>query len=80
MSQSQKLNRERQFAALGFHYAEGIEQTSMVVVPTTGRLIVRTPDGWETQPWGDNVWVKYDDLIDAARAATPPECRRKIPF
>ncbi len=45
-------NRERQFAALGFHYAEEIEQASMVIVPTTNRLIVKTPDGWEAQPWG----------------------------
>lgn len=66
-------NRERQFAELGFEYAEGIESAKVVRVPSTGREIRRTDDGrWECQPWNDNYWRAFDDLLDAARFATPP--------
>ena len=64
--------RERQFALLGFEYAEGIDAASVVIVPATGREIRRTANGWEAQPWNDNYWRTFDDLLDAARFATPP--------
>lgn len=70
--------RHRKFALLGFHYDDGrIEQESVVVVPTTGRLIVKTRDGYESQPWNDNYWCSFSDLLDAATAATSPNLRFK---
>jgi len=66
-------NRERQFASLGFEYAEGIDLASVVMVPTTGREIRKNASGkWEAQPWNDNYWSEFDDLLDAARFATRP--------
>lgn len=65
-------NRERDFAALGWEYCEGIDLASKVIVPTTGREIRRVDDGWEAQPWDDNYWQKFDDLLDAAKFATKP--------
>jgi len=68
-------DREREFASLGFEYAEGIEQpqVKMVIVPTTGREIRRVKGGWESQPWNDNYWRTFADLLDAVRFATRPE-------
>lgn len=69
-------DRERQFAALGFHCAE-IDQAKVVIVPTTGREIRRTARGtWECQPYNDNYWHEIRDLLDAARFATPPAYRQ----
>ncbi len=66
-------NRERDFAALGLEYAEGLEATSVVVVPSTGREIRKTSRGtWECQGWDDNYWKEFDDLLDAVRFATRP--------
>lgn len=66
-------NRERDFAALGFEYAEGIDQAKVVIVPSTGREIRKTARGtWEAQPWNDNYWKEFDDLLKAARFATRP--------
>lgn len=66
-------NRERQFAAIGFEYAEGIDSAKVVRVPTTGREIRKTSRGtWEAQPWNDNYWKEFDDLLDAAKFATEP--------
>ena len=66
-------NRERELASLGFEYAEGIEQASTVEVPSTGRNIHKTERGtWEAQPWNDNYWKEFDDIIDAIRFATRP--------
>lgn len=66
-------NRERAFATLGFEYAEGIDRADMVIVPTTGREIRKTDRGtWECQPWNDNYWREFDDLLDAARFASRP--------
>jgi len=65
-------DRERQFAALGWHYAEGIDSADTITVPHTGREIRRTEHGWECQPWNDNYWQEFADLLDAAKFATPP--------
>lgn len=66
-------NREREFAALGFEYAEGIDLATVVIVPSTGREIRRTERGtWECQPWNDSYWSEFDDLLDAAKFATRP--------
>lgn len=71
-------DRERQFAALGFEYAEGIDYAQVVIVPTTGREIRKTERGtWECQPWNDNYWKEFDDLLEAARFATPPGCQQR---
>lgn len=69
-------NREREFAAIGFEYAEGIDAPHIktVTVPTTGREIRRTKRGtWEAQPWNDNYWQEFDDLLEAAKFATRPK-------
>lgn len=67
-------NKEREFAALGFEYAEGIDRASVVIVPGTGREIRKTSSGtWEAQPWNDNYWNEFDDLLDAVRFAVRPK-------
>jgi hypothetical protein len=63
-------DRERQFAELGFEYAEGIESAKVIVVPQTGREIRRTANGWECQPYNDNYWREFTDLLDALIFAT----------
>lgn len=66
-------DRERELARLGFEYAEGIERASVITVPSTGREIRKTPRGtWECNPWNDNYWKEFPDLLDAIRFATPP--------
>ena len=69
-------DRERQFAAIGFGYAEGIDLAKVVIVPSTGREIRRTKSGWEAQPWNDNYWQEFDDLLDAAKFAARPKQQR----
>lgn len=64
-------NREKEFFALGWEYCEGIDSASKVIVPATGREIRRTDDGWASQPWNDNYWRTFADLLDAAKFATP---------
>lgn len=71
-------NKERELAALGFHYAEGIEEQSTVIVPATGRHIKKVVDGWECQPWNDNYWKTFDNLIAAIKFATPPTTTKAI--
>jgi len=66
-------SREREFAALGCEYAEGIDCANIVIVPITGREIRRTENGWECQPWNDNYWREFSDLLDAMRFATRPK-------
>jgi hypothetical protein len=67
-------NREREFASLGFEYCEGIESCSRINIPSTGREVRKTKDGrWEAQPWNDNYWEKFADLLDAIKFATPTE-------
>ena len=67
-------DRERQFADAGFDFCEGIELASKVIVPSTGREIRKTSDGqWEAQPWNDNYWQKFDDVLDALKFATRPK-------
>ena len=66
-------NRERELAALGFEYAEGIERCAVVTIPTTGREVRKTCRGtWESQAWNDNYWREFEDIIEAIRFATPP--------
>ena len=65
-------NREREFAALGMEYAEGIESAKAVHLPS-GRMVNRVARGWESQPWNDNYWRTFCDLLDAIRFATRPE-------
>lgn len=70
-------NRERELAALGFEYAEGIERAKKVEIPSTGREVRKVAEGkWEAQPWNDNYWNEFDDIIDAIRFATPPQNRK----
>ena len=65
-------NRERDFAALGLEYAEGIERADWVEVPATGRIVRQiAPGRWEAQPHNDHYWRAFDDLLAAVRFATP---------
>ena len=65
-------NREREYAALGYEYAEGIEYANVVTLHS-GREVRRTEnDTWEVQPWNDNYWLEFDDLIDAIKCGTRP--------
>lgn len=64
-------NRERQFAALGFSHAACIDECERIELPM-GRYIQRVDDGWAAQPWDDNYWRTFDDLLDAVRFATHP--------
>lgn len=66
-------DRERQFAELGFEYAEGIDLARVVIAPHSNREIRRVSRGWECQPWNDNYWRTFADLLDAVRFATPPD-------
>jgi hypothetical protein len=67
-------NRERELAALGFEYAEGIDLARVIIHPLTGREIRKTVRGtYETQPHNDNYWREFADLLDAIRFATPPK-------
>jgi hypothetical protein len=67
-------NRERDFAKLGWEHAANIEELAQcVIVPTTGREVRRVEGGWEAQPWNDNYWCVFADLLDAATFATPPQ-------
>lgn len=67
-------DREREFASLGLEYAEGIDRARRVTIPSTGREARKTDRGtWEVQPWNDNYWLEFDDLLDAVKAATPPK-------
>ena len=67
-------DRERQFAALGIEYAEGIDRAERVTVPGTGREIRKRADGkWEAQPHNDNYYKSFDDLLAALRFATKPK-------
>jgi hypothetical protein len=72
-------DRERQFANLGWEYAEGIDRALVVIVPSTGREIRRTARGtWEAQPFDDNYWREFEDLLDAAKFATRPTARSAV--
>jgi hypothetical protein len=66
-------NRERAFLDLGIEYAEGIDRADVVVIPSTGREARKTARGWEVQPWNDNYWLEFGDLLDAVRAGTRPK-------
>ena len=63
--------RERQYASLGLHYAEGIERCLVVHLPN-GREIRRRAGAWEVQPWHDNFWRRFGSLLAAVRYATRP--------
>ncbi len=67
-------DREREFAALGFEYSEGIETARVIIHPLTGREIRKRGDGrYESQPWNDTYWLEFDDIMGAIKCATPPE-------
>lgn len=66
-------DRERQYADLGYEYAEGIEQASKVQVLDTGRFIYKLKNGWECQPFNDNYWKTFPDLIEAIKFASYPK-------
>ena len=60
-------DREKQYADLGYEYAEGIERAKVVSLPS-GREVRRIGDSlWEVQPHNDNYWLKFDDLIKAIK-------------
>jgi len=60
-------NREREYAGLGYEYAEGIERAKVVVLHS-GREVRKVGEGlWEVQPWNDNYWVRFDDLVEAIK-------------
>ncbi len=62
-------NREREFANLGLHYAEGIEQAKVVILPS-GREVRKVAEGrWEAQPYNDNYWKSFDDCLEACKFA-----------
>lgn len=63
-------NKEREFASIGWNYCEGIEEAKVIVVPETGRQIIKNNKGlWECQPHNDNYWKSFENLIDAAKFA-----------
>ncbi len=63
-------DREQSLAALGLRGVEGIEQCTFIALPWSGREIRKTKDGrWEVQPWNDNYWLTFDDLLDAVKAS-----------
>lgn len=65
-------DRECEFASLGLENVEGIDQAGVVVLPS-GREARKNRNGkWEVQPWNDNYWLEFDDLLDAVRCATRP--------
>ncbi len=71
-------DRERELASLGFEYAEGIERANVVTLPASGREVRRfeKTDGtpyWEVQPYNDNTWLEFDNIIDAIKCGTRPK-------
>jgi len=67
-------NRERELAALGLHYAEGLERYEIIVLPWSGREIRRgKTKRWAVQPWNDNCWLEFDDVTEAVKASKRPE-------
>lgn len=67
-------NREREYADAGFESCEGIEQASVVIVPSTGREVRQVSPGlWECQPWNDNYWKSFTDLLEALKFASRPK-------
>ena len=65
-------DRERQFAELGIEYSEWIE-LSEVIVLESGREVRKTKKNtWEVQPWNDNYWLEFEDIIDAIKAGIRP--------
>lgn len=77
-------DRERQYAALGIEYAEGIDRYAadapagpILEVPTTGRTITKLSSGkFSCQPWNDNYYRDFDDLLDALKFASRPVTKR----
>lgn len=66
-------DREREYADAGFDHCEGIEQAKTVIVPSTGRTITQIRPGvWEAQPWNDNYYREFTDLLAALQFATRP--------
>jgi hypothetical protein len=65
--------RERKFADAGFDFCEGIDRATKVIVPHTGREILKVRSHWETQPYNDNYWKQCDNVLDALIFATPPQ-------
>jgi hypothetical protein len=59
---------ERQLCSLGIEYAEGIEFAKVIRLPN-GREIHKTKTGYETQPYNDNYWKSFNNLIDAVKFA-----------
>lgn len=73
-------NRERELASLGFEHAEGIEYAEVIIIPGTGREIRKGINEhgnvmWEVQPWNDNYWLHFDDLLEAIKCGTRPAGR-----
>lgn len=65
-------DRERAFADVGLEYSEGIEDAAVVELPT-GREVRKNAEGtWDVQPWCDNYWLTFDDLLDAVRCGIRP--------
>jgi hypothetical protein len=64
-------NKEREYASLGYEHAVGIEQASTVWL-LSGRQVFKKGDQWEVQPWNDNYWLTFDNLIDAIKCGTRP--------
>lgn len=59
-------DRERQFCRLGLEYASNIEFAKVVELPT-GREVRKVGGKWEVQPYNDNYWKQFDDLLDAVK-------------
>ena len=60
-------DKERQYAALGYEYAEGIERANVVHL-LSGREVRRIGESkWEVQPPNDNYWVEFSNLIEAIK-------------
>lgn len=72
-------NREHEFLNLGIEYAEGIERAKKIILPISGREVRKITDAstgadkWAVQPWNDNYWMYFDDLLDAVKCGTRPK-------
>ena len=63
-------NRERELSVLGYEYAEGIERAKTITL-LSGREVRKIGDSkWEVQPWNDNYWKEFDDVVEAIKCGT----------
>jgi len=59
---------------LDSEYSKGVEDQDIFWIPSTNREVIKTDDGWKSQPWNDNYWREFSSLDDAVKFATPVPC------